>query len=320
MKKFIFTHFLFFLSVYTGGVAFCQQTSTLTLFSSQLLPSNPAVAGWLEVPSFTLSARQQWIGLGGSPSTQILSFQTPFLSKRLGIGGSIENEFFGIESRQTVTVPFAYSLIRTPHLNFRMGLQAVARRMQFDFGRLQNLADLDDPALPASGAASPILFNVGAGAMLKYRDSWLGFSIPSLIENEFGFAEKAPFTSQESRFLQVTGGVIFPVTETLDMRGSFNWKKPNTSSPWLIEMGGQFVWRERVGVGASYRASRNSLEKVGESMSLLASYGISDQMTVFVAYDFPFNGLAAFHNGSAEFSLRYDLRKAEVNMSNPRFR
>lgn len=313
--------FVVFWSVDTGeGAIFAQSTGTFSIFAPQLVPTNPAVAGWLGVPSLTLTARQQWMGFEGAPSTQVLSFQSPLLGKRLGIGASVENDMMGIQSAQTATFGLSYAVVKAQHFGFRMGLHGVGRRWRYNFEAVQNLPDVDDPALSGLTAADKMVFNVGAGALLYYRHSWLGVSVPFAIENEYGFAPQTPLTSQEMRILQVTGGLVFPVSENLMLKNAFCWKLTNSLMPWSIEMNGNFVWQERIGFGLGYRASRNSLEKIGESMSILASYVATDKLTIFVGYDLPANKMSPYHAGSAEIAIRYDLKVLPVDLSNPRFR
>ena len=73
----------------TWSAATAQQDAQYTQFMFNKLAYNPAYAGSIESPTLTAIYRKQWIGLEGSPETQVLSYTQRMLYNRGGIGGTL---------------------------------------------------------------------------------------------------------------------------------------------------------------------------------------------------------------------------------------
>ena len=63
------------------------------MFNQQLY--NPAYVG-SRPASFTGLHRSQWIGFEGAPYSEVVSFQTPIMRQRAGVGGSISRYAIGV--------------------------------------------------------------------------------------------------------------------------------------------------------------------------------------------------------------------------------
>ena len=80
---------------------FAQQEEQYTQFMYYKLGFNPAFAGKDGAPTLSALVRTQWIGIDGAPQTQLLTFNTPALNGRVGIGGTIARQTIGVTENYT---------------------------------------------------------------------------------------------------------------------------------------------------------------------------------------------------------------------------
>lgn len=100
------------LFITTWQFAQAQQDLQYTQFMFNKMAYNPAYAGSFESPTLTAIYRKQWIGLEGSPETQVLSYNQRMLNNRVGIGGTLTRSVIGITRNITLDVPYAYQIGR----------------------------------------------------------------------------------------------------------------------------------------------------------------------------------------------------------------
>ena len=98
---------------------------------SNTLAINPSVAGSRNIPTLTVMGRKQWIGFKGAPTQQLLSFHTPLVRERLGLGLTVGNRVIGIFEMQAGSMGLSYSPNRANEFALRIGLQGSARRLGF---------------------------------------------------------------------------------------------------------------------------------------------------------------------------------------------
>ena len=93
----------------TAGVS-AQQEAHYTQFMYNQLYFNPAYAGARGMPSFTLLYRNQWIGFNGSPTSGLLSFNTPLLGDRIGFGLTLNTQSTGIFNTWNAAMAYSYNI------------------------------------------------------------------------------------------------------------------------------------------------------------------------------------------------------------------
>lgn len=322
--RYIFATFIWVLTgAATEGGA--QQARMNTLFMQHLLPYNPAAAGHDNTPTLYLSARQQWVGLRGAPSTQTLSFNSPFLKSRLGMGVMLDNSRIGITETQTFAYSLGYAVVKTPLFSIRAGVHATARRLALRFNASdQTIIAAYDPAIPPM-LTSQILYNFGAGFLLSYRESWVSISVPFLIQNSIGFHPNIAITALEERHFYLAAGLSIPVSDELFYKPALTLMSVSSAIdptiPWVASLNCSVEYKENITLGASYRFSPTNVTSKGESFSITSSYKISKKLCLSMSYDVPLTPvLGGNHFGSAEFALRYYFKLPHVELSNPRFR
>ena len=73
-----------------------QQEAQFTQFMYNQLYLNPGYAGARNATSLLAIYRNQWLGFEGAPETKLVSFNTPLLNNRIGLGVTISNHTQGI--------------------------------------------------------------------------------------------------------------------------------------------------------------------------------------------------------------------------------
>ena len=109
MKKF---YFLLFIATVAASTVWAQQEHQYTQFMYNKLPINPAYSGARGVPSVTAIYRNQWMGFEGAPKSVLASFNSPFLTKRVGIGVTISHNQIGLDKDFAGSMAYSYDLIR----------------------------------------------------------------------------------------------------------------------------------------------------------------------------------------------------------------
>ena len=92
------------------NIGYGQQERQYSQFMYNKLAINPAFAGALPSTSFGLLYRNQWMGFEGSPVTQSLSANIPFLDQRVGVGANLIHSTIGISDMWTLSGMYAYRL------------------------------------------------------------------------------------------------------------------------------------------------------------------------------------------------------------------
>lgn len=311
---------LFILSlIFTeGGNLRAQQEGNSTLFMYNPLAVNPGAAGIQENTRYLLSHRSQWIGFKGAPMMQTLSVSTPAFSDRLGFGASLYNRRIGIIESQTVTMAWAYSVIKTAKFNCRAGLQGVVKRTALRFNDLEEAAQFASDRSVNVSLASKLVSNFGLGVYMTYKDAFLGFSIPSYLPNVLGVNPFTETTAAESAHYYGQGGFRFKFTEGIKLQPSvmLKWVK---GVPWSLDANMSMIVKDKIQLGISYRTGKTTLSTLGESADLTFSLQVNDKLNIGLAYDWLLAPVSKYSIGSAEALIKYDIvKKKEVVFSNPR--
>lgn len=91
------------------GIAQQDPGGTPYLFNPML--SNPAFAGYYESAEFVFSGSMQGASIPGAQKNAMVSLNTPLPNRRVGLGGSVIHEQFGVTSITGLYGAYAYKLI-----------------------------------------------------------------------------------------------------------------------------------------------------------------------------------------------------------------
>ena len=310
---------LFFLYITACFSAQAQQENQYTQFMYNKLLVNPAFAGAREVTSVSALYRQQWVGFEGAPVSQLISFDSPILGKKLGLGLNLHHHTIGaVNDNYMVNMDYSYSLVKTKDVNVKLGIGGTFRYYKLDLTNplLTTGSAGADPAQLTPNDYNYFNGNIGAGLYFTYKDFYVGLSVPNIYRNKLGKDNGNTLRAESSpHFYGMVGG-LFPITDNLDLKPAL-MVKYNANSPFSADANISFVVKKKFTFGASYRVGQSAK---GESIDALLFYQITEKFGIGAAYDYGVSELAKYNKGSYEMLLRYDFNATEKDIiTNPRF-
>lgn len=303
--------------LFTSFAAFSQQEAHFTNFVYNQQLFNPAYVGSRNTPSFTALHRSQWLGFEGAPSSQVLSFQTPIMRQRAGVGGSITRSGIGVTYSWFGSAAYSYNLRITQEIDFRIGIHATLKYMGIDFAdpKVVTVSQID-PSLNDGEFSDKYSGNVGVGLFLTYKDIfYFGASSPQLYPNNLGFNDFTAKTAKLSPHRYFAIGAVFPASDDLELM-------PNILIKWVdqapVDGDINFAvrYQKKITAGLTYRAGGNS---TGESVDALLFFQFNQKIGAGLSYDFTLSDIRDYQSGTIELVARYDLRDEKGNLENPRY-
>lgn len=294
---------------------YAQQQQHYTQFMYNKLLINPGYAGMREVPSLTAIYRNQWAGFEGAPQSALLSFNSPFFTPRVGIGGTVSHVTIGLQRDLNIQLAYSYAIVADKDFTLRLGLLGSLRSLGLNFQEASPYQDID-PSID-NRRINDLYTNAGIGLYGVWRQQvFAGFSVPRLIENSIGLnLDQGVTTARERRHYYANVGGIIPLRKEVRLLTSVLFKYVD-NAPLNADINMNLEYKKFTG-GLSYRTGGDG---PGESVDLLAFYQFHPQVGVGAAYDFTLSDLRDYSAGSFELLLMADLKKIKKRrMSNPRF-
>ena len=302
----------------TAAVAFGQQDRQNTQFMQYKLGYNPGYAGSYESACITALHRSQWLGLDGAPEATILTFNMPLFNQKVGIGLNLERFSLGLFEQYNMDGVYSYR-IRLGQGSLGIGVQASVRSIE---GNFQQSVAIEDPGLDESISMvqeNKFLFNFGSGIYYHSPKFYFGISIPRFLKNNIDFAEEGNVISREVNHFYMMTGYSIDLGEKTRMRPQVLVRYVD-NAPIDADANLNFIFNNRYIIGATYRLGGDQKNGVGESIDLLVSAQLTNNLTFGVSYDITLSELKEYSNGSIEVALQYCFGKSEGSeYVNPRF-
>jgi type IX secretion system PorP/SprF family membrane protein len=319
MKKIIFTIVL--MAAFWQANA--QQEHHYTQFMYNKLLLNPGYAGARGVPSLTGIYRNQWIGFDGAPQSTLLSFNSPFLTPKVGVGFTLSQEKIGLQRDVYGALAYSYELVKSENVSVRLGIMGSIRSRGYDFSKASTDPNQTPDGSITNNFVHDVTGNVGAGIYGTVSQMfYFGVSVPHIYANNIGRNANAILPGKESRHYYGTAGAIIPLSDDINLMPAVLVKYVK-NVPFDVDLNLNLDIRKKVTAGLSYRAGG---DKAGESLDLLVFWQVSDQVGVGAAYDFTLSKIKDYSAGSVELMLQVDLKKTTSGktgrkkpMTNPRF-
>lgn len=322
MRKFL----LFSLFATLSTLVVAQQEAQYTQFMYNKLSYNPAYAGSLDAICATAIVRNQWLGLEGSPESQVFNIDAALPDNRIGIGLNVARSTIGISTNYNADLSYAY---RVPlgKGNIGVGLQGSIRSFNADYNDERLISTqgmVIDASIPA-GMQNKLTPNFGAGVYYKEDKLYLGFSVPRLLENNIDFSEDATIISQSIRHFYLMGGYVFDVNEKVQIQPQALVKYAE-NTPLDVDLNVNAIFMNKYMVGASYRVGGSTRGVPAESIDILFSMQINKNVLFGIAYDVTVSEIRDYSSGSIEAMVRYCFKRKKSNEAevegdylNPRF-
>lgn len=288
------------------GITFCvyaQQEPQFTQFMHYKMGINPAYAGTEDSPILTGLVRNQWLGLDGAPQTQLIAYEMPVFNKRVGFGASLRRRSIGLLESYTAEANYVYR-INFGRGKLGLGLQSSVRSLSFNFEAAEGTQPIEsDPTIP-TGARTKYVPNVGAGLYYHSTRFFMGISIPRFLKNEIDIADNNQEISQEIQHLYIIIGGLIDLGDDLGFKPQVLIKTLE-SAPFDADLNLSLIYDDRYTAGLSYRLGGSMQNGFGESVSLLLSTVINEQVELGISYDYSLSQIRNYTNGSIEAMIKY---------------
>lgn len=303
MKTKIFS----FVLMFTGIVSFAQQDAQFTQYMYNTININPAYAGSRGTTSIFALHRTQWVGIDGAPVTNTASVNAPLNYKKLGIGVSIINDRIGPVNENTFSTDLSYTIETSEKIKISFGLKVTANLFNLDITKLTP-EQQGDNSLVNYNKFTP---NIGPGIYIHTDKSYIGFSIPNIIQsNRYDDSSKLITINRERINYYLIAGYVFDVNDYVKFKPAFLTKMV-AGAPLQVDASANFLFNDKFMIGASYRWSA--------AVSAMVGFQISDAMYIGYGYDRETTHLNNYNSGSHEIFLRYEIFKNYNKITTPRF-
>lgn len=302
MKKIILA-----LSLLLSVLASAQQDPQYTQYMYNTINVNPAYAGSRGVLSVFGLHRSQWIGMDGAPTTNSFSINTPLAESRLGLGISLVSDKIGPTKENNVSTDISYYIPVSENYKLSFGVKGSLNFLDVDYSKL-NIYDPSDP-LFQNNIENKLSPNVGAGVYLHSDKTYIGLSIPHMLETKH-YDDNTYSVAQERMHMYLMGGHVFDLSYDLQFKPAVLAKYVN-GAPLQVDLSANFWLYEKFTLGVAYRWDA--------AVSGLAGFQISDQLFIGYTYDAETTRLANYNSGSHEIFLRYEFLNYAKKVITPRF-
>lgn len=267
---------------------------------------NPAFAGDRGVLNLATFYRKQWVGVTGSPETITFSADAPVLEQKLGLGLIIVSDKVGATRENQFNTNYAYRIdVGSGFLCLGLGAGVITTNTAFS-----SLIVLDpgDEIFLADSRLF-VVPNFSFGVQYSNRNFFSAFSIPRFLSYKFDFDKGRYALNNEMRnySYRLNAGNIFDISPRLRIFPSVLLQY-SLISKLQYDINAVFSIFDKLWLGASWLNNR--------SVAGLIQFQPNNQIRIAYTYDFDFNKLGRYSNGSHEVMLRYQFRY-KVNVLNP---
>ncbi len=286
-----------FLCIIFGLIGLNARAQQKPVFSQYIfnpLIINPAYAGSEDQLSVSALYRNQWVNFPGAPEIKTFTANTAFANKKIGIGLNVVNDKIGIHNNMGVYGAYAYRIKYGTGV-LSMGVQAGFDYLTSDFNKL-TIKDQSDPNL--NGTLSKFNPNFGAGLFWYNSKTFLGFSVPYLINSKIYDGNDFVSEAKSRRYYFLSGGHVFTVSPNLKIRPS-TMIRVQENAPLGVDLNVHFVIKDLIVVGNSYRS--------GDANIVNFEFRLNENFRVGYAYEFVLSGIGPHQRGSHEVMINYRI-------------
>ncbi|MEB3801805.1 type IX secretion system membrane protein PorP/SprF [Flavobacterium columnare] len=299
---------IIYLLLLMSGVGFAQQEAQYTQYMYNTANVNPGYTGTRGCFSALVMHRSQWVGLEGAPKTNTVAMSTPLgLNNRMGLGVSVINDKIGPSDENAISVDLSYNINTSENSKLSFGIKGTANFFSVDFNKtkIHNVSD----GLIRQNVDNRFFPNIGAGAFWYSDKTYVGLSIPFILEQKY-YDNDVQYVASERMHPHLIAGHVFRLSSEVQFKPTTMIKYVN-GAPLQVDLSGNFWFNEKFSLGAAYRWNA--------AWSAMAGFQINDSWLIGYAYDRDVTRLGNFNSGSHEVFLRYELFKRVEKVVAPRF-
>ncbi len=292
----------------TGLESTAQHTPLTSQYLFNGLLINPAYAGSRDALAANLTYRQQWVGIDGAPSTQVLSVHSPLKGRKLALGAMLYTDHIGVSRETGLTTNFAYRIkFRRGRLSFGLGAGAIFAQARWTDVALQDQQDAVY-AMDTRGSFRPTF----SGGVYYYKKAYfLGASIPFLMGRRFDTEHGRWVASADLRQLQpmLIGGYLWTLSRDLKLKPSALIRY-RTGANVQADLNMNVFFKDHFTAGLSYRT--------GDALVGMFEVMPTQQWRIGYSYDLGLSAITPYHGGTHELMLQYELGY-RIRVKDPRY-
>jgi type IX secretion system PorP/SprF family membrane protein len=261
-------------------VAKAQQTPQYSQYVMNGFLLNPSYAGSDGYTSFSLTAREQWVGLDDSPSTFAVAAQTrllndSYISKatsvrkkinrptkggHVGVGGYVFADRNGIMKRTGAQLAYAYHINMTNYRQLSFGLSLTAYQYFVDKSGAVLGDDLyyDKPDVWFDNYDGTVFItDANFGVSYMTRKYYVGYSMNNLLRGLIMFGNKGDNTHSELGHYYLTGGykIELPADDWMIEPSAMIKSSDMMFKSIQMDVTARVYYKEEYWMGLSYRTS-----------------------------------------------------------------
>lgn len=300
------------LILVSNGVK-AQYDAMFTQYMFNEMFINPAVAGSKDAMNVTMLHRQQWMNFPGRPVTTTFALHGPLMNNKMGLGLSVLNERIGKLNRNLVYATYAYRVKIDKKSTLAFGLNGGIHNQ---VNKLSELKAIEEGDLQTSQNTPSLLApNFGFGTYFNSEKWYVGLSIPRMIDDAYVFEQngsiKQTISVKPEKFhYYLTGGYVFTLGESLKLKSQAMIKMVQ-NAPIQFEVNANFLIKEMIWAGASYRS--------GSNVAAILGIQVSPQFLATYSYDYGLNAIQKYSQGSHEIALSYLFAFKGKKIVTPRY-
>ncbi|MCB9224590.1 MAG: PorP/SprF family type IX secretion system membrane protein [Crocinitomicaceae bacterium] len=301
MRKFVAV-----LSLFIGLTSFGQNQFHIGQYAIHQPFINPASIGTFQEINVALVYKNQWVGFEGAPQLGGLNYNMPLgKAQKHFIGVNAIMDQIGINTSTDISASYAYKIKTGDNSRLIFGISSSLNLVKANLENVTTI-DLNDP-LYTTNSPTFALPNFKFGSYFYRNSFYIGFVVPNILENRVIEVNGGPkgevrFNAKNMHYY-LHGGYKWRIKDKHDVIFSTLLKEVS-GSPLQIDFNINTMFKERFGVGISYRTSN-------ELMANMQIY-IVPQLLLSYGYEYGFSALNDFYSGTHEVMLIY-----RVNASNP---
>lgn len=265
---------------------------------------NPASTGINKGMEFMLWDREQWVGLEGRPSTQMLNANGYIRQIHGGLGATVTFDRIGIQSNLNFRMNYAYHATLNENMFLSFGLGAGFVYTNTRVGEL-NFANPDDPVM-ANFNENSIHPDVAAGLELVHKNYMIGLSATNLVGSP---GSKFPYYA---RGFNLYGNYSFNIKNKARLVPGILVRSPFYTTQFEGNVLAYFL-KDRVWLGAAYRYQ--------DAVSGIFGAEVFKGLRIGYSFDYSLGGMRPYNTGTHEVMLMFSYkkpRKPNRALNNPR--
>jgi type IX secretion system PorP/SprF family membrane protein len=239
--------------------------------------------------SLTFANRKNFNNVTGAAENNFLSFHTPFMDHRFGVGANIFKEKVNFVDNTYISGAFAY------HINFgsynvlSMGVSAEYNSIGFERGEV--IGDRSDPLLGEK--ANNLDFSFGVNYQHRY------FKVGAAANRLATSLALSNNASVLSEFYSGYAAGLIPLRGGADiLEPTFTYRKFSENSD-IWDAGLYYTYNNIVTIGGSMRK--------GDIINVAAGLKIAKKIFVGYSYEIVNNNLGSDVGASSEIAIRFDF-------------